>query len=127
MGKKILVVDDQLSIHVLMKHIFKKLKDQGIELLLAADGKKALKLVMEEHPDLIFLDVMMPNLNGYEVCQRIKAADSGTYVILLTGQNVELKRGAEVGADECITKPFYPNQILKRAVTVLGLDVVDKT
>lgn len=123
MSRKILVVDDQLPIHALMKRILGVLKDHGVEVLLAADGEEGLKLAMDERPDLIFLDVMMPYLSGFEVCQRIKAMDSDMYVILLTGQDMEQKRGAEVGADECIIKPFYPNQILERVAAVLGLDL----
>lgn len=122
MSKKILVMDDKHTIRVLMKHILGGLENQGIELLLAADGKEGLKLALDERPDLIFMDVKMPYLNGYEVCQRIKAAHSETYVILLTGQVTDKEYGIEIGADECINKPFHPNYILERVTNILGLD-----
>ena len=122
MDKKILVVDDKPLIRALMEHILGDLEDQGVELLLAASGEKGLELALDQRPDLIFLDVNMPHLSGYEVCKRIKAADSETYVILLTGQVVEEERGAQVGADECIAKPFYPDYILERVTAILELD-----
>ncbi len=122
MSKKILVMDDKHTIRVLMKHILGGLENQGIELLLAADGKEGLKLALDERPDLIFMDVKMPYLSGYEVCQRIKAAHSETYVILLTGQVTDKEYGIEIGADECINKPFHPSYILERVTNILGLD-----
>ena len=122
MGKKILVMDDKPPIRTLMEHILGNLKNQGVELLLAAGGEEGLKLALDEHPDLIFLDVKMPDLGGYEICQRVKAVHSETYVILLTGQAVDEKHGAEAGVDEYIAKPFHPNYILERVTTVLELD-----
>jgi len=122
MGKRILVVDDHPLILDLMKRIFEMLGNQDIELLMAADGKEALQLAIDKRPELVFLDVTIPYLDGFEVCQRIKAAGMKTHVILLTGEDMERRKGVEVGADECITKPFYPNQILHRAREVLGLD-----
>ena len=123
MSKKILIVDDTLIMRILLEQTLKRLGDQDVELLLAADGERGLELALTERPDLIFLDINMPNVSGYEVCQRIKAADSGMYVILLTGQAADQERGAAVGADEHVVKPFHPNYILERAVTVLGLDL----
>jgi DNA-binding response OmpR family regulator len=66
--------------------------------------------------------VQMPYLSGYEVCQRVKAAHNETYIILLTGQAEDEKCGTEVGADECIAKPFHPHHILERVATVLGIN-----
>jgi two-component system alkaline phosphatase synthesis response regulator PhoP len=91
---------------------------------LAADGEGALELVRNERPELVLLDVMMPRLSGYKVCEQIKAIESGIYVILLTakGQALDKVRGREAGADEYVTKPFDPDYIVERAVKVLGLD-----
>jgi DNA-binding response OmpR family regulator len=122
MDKKILVVDDHPSIHVLMKHILGELKDPDFDLLLASDGQKGLELALDKRPNLVFLDVTLPYLSGYEVCRRIKAAHSKTRVILLTGETKEEQhRTAEAGADGYIVKPFYPDQIIKEATYALGL------
>jgi two-component system alkaline phosphatase synthesis response regulator PhoP len=124
MSKKILIVDDDSHIRILLELTLEKLEDQGVELLLAADGQEGLDLALEKRPDLIFLDLRMPCLDGYGVCEGVKTAGGRTHVILLTakGQAVDKERGAEVGADEYITKPFDPDYILERAATVLGLE-----
>ena len=123
MSKKILVVDDHPYIHVLMKHILGELKDSNIELLLASDGQKGLELALDKHPNLVFLDVTLPYLNGYEVCRRIKATNNDIRVILLTGHAVEEEREMkEAGADGYIVKPFYPDQIIKETTHALGLN-----
>ena len=97
---RILIIDDKAPMRILLGHILEDLKDQGIDLLMAADGEEGLELALSEHPDLIFLDVTLPYLSGYEVCQRIKAAGNETYVIFLTGQEVDERQGAEAGVDE---------------------------
>jgi DNA-binding response OmpR family regulator len=125
MGKKILIVDDHPLILDLMKHIFDGLGNDDIELLMARDGKEGLRLALENNPDLAFLDITIPYLDGFEVCQRIKATGSKTYVILLAGLELEEGQSLATGADEWITKPFYPRQILQRAAAVLGLDIPD--
>jgi DNA-binding response OmpR family regulator len=124
MDKKILIVDDEPFIRVLLKQTLEDLEDKGVELLLAADGEEGIEIALNERPNLIFLDVMMPYVSGYEVCQRVKAQDSAIYVILLTakGQAMDKERGAEVGADEYVTKPFDPDYVLEKAATVLGLE-----
>ena len=78
----------------------------------------------QERPDLVFLDIMMPQLDGYEVCRRIKESDelSGTYVILLTakGQESDRRKGMGVGADEYMTKPFSPSRAVARVNEILA-------
>jgi two-component system alkaline phosphatase synthesis response regulator PhoP len=125
MNKKILIVDDQSFIRTLLEFTLERLADQGVELLVAADGEKALELALRENPELILLDVAMPNLDGYEVCERVRASGSNAYVIMLTarGQAKDHQRGVDVGANEYITKPFNPDYILKQAVNILGLNV----
>jgi two-component system alkaline phosphatase synthesis response regulator PhoP len=125
MNKKILIVDDQSFIRTLLEFTLERLSDQGVELLVAGDGEKALELALRENPELILLDVAMPNLDGYEVCERVRASGSKAYVIMLTarGQAKDHQRGVDVGADEYITKPFNPDYILKQAVNILGLNV----
>ena len=125
MNKKILIVDDQSFIRTLLEFTRERLADQGVELLVAGDGEKALELALRENPELILLDVALPNLDGYEVCERVRASGSNAYVIMLTarGQAKDHQRGVDVGADEYITKPFNPDYILKQAVNILGLNV----
>lgn len=123
--KRILIVDDEAFIRVLLTQTLEELEDQDVKLLTAVDGQDALEQALTQHPDLIFLDLMMPRLNGYQVCEQVKAADDSPYVILLTakGQALDKERGARVGADEYVTKPFDPDYILERAAKILGLEV----
>lgn len=125
MSKKILIVDDQSFIRTLLEFTLERLEDQGVELLVASDGEKALELALREDPELILLDVALPHLDGYEVCERVRASGSDAYVIMLTarGQAKDHQRGVDVGADEYITKPFNPDYILKQAMNILGLNV----
>jgi len=123
MSKKILIVDDAADIRTLLEHTLEELQDRGVELLSAANGEKGLSVALVERPDLIFLDIKLPDIDGYEVCQHIKAVLNDVYVILLTGHAVDMVHCAEVGADDFIAKPFYPDQILERAAAVLGLSL----
>jgi len=122
-NKQILIVDDEAFIRVLLKQTLEDLEDMGVDLLLAADGEEGVEIALRRHPDLIFLDVMMPKLNGYEVCRRIKEADSQAYIMLLTakGQAIDKEKGLAAGANEYVTKPFDPDYILERAAEVLGI------
>ena len=126
MPEKILIVDDEAFIRVLLTQTLEDLEEQGVELLTAADGREALEIALEERPDIIFLDVMMPYLSGYEVCQQVKEAAPDIYIILLTakGQAVDKEQGATAGADEYVTKPFDPDHILARVAKLLGREVV---
>jgi two-component system alkaline phosphatase synthesis response regulator PhoP len=121
--KKILIVDDEPFIRTLLEETLEEFEDQDVEVLVATNGAQGWQLVQEKKPELVFLDVMMPQLSGYEVCQRIKKnkALSGTYVIMLTakGQEVDRERGEEDGADEYVTKPFDPDYVIDRAQAVL--------
>ncbi len=124
--KRILIVDDEAFIRVLLVQAMDELKYEGVELFTASDGEEALEMVERYRPDLIFLDVMMPNLSGYDVCRRVKSSYPETYVIMLTakGQLVDRERGEALGTDEYITKPFDPDYLLKRAAQVLDVDVI---
>ncbi len=124
-GKKILIVDDEAFIRVLLMQTLEDLEDQGVELLSAADGKEALEIALAERPNIIFLDVMMPYLSGYEVCRKVKEEAPQVHVILLTakGQAVDKELGAAAGGDEYVTKPFDPDNILMRVGQLLDIDV----
>ncbi len=122
-NKQILIVDDEAFIRVLLKQTLEDLEDMGVDILVAADGEEGVEIALRRRPNLIFLDVMMPKMNGYEVCQRVKEVDSQTYIMLLTakGQAVDKEKGFAVGANEYVTKPFDPDYVLERAAEVLGI------
>ena len=124
-SRKILIVDDEAHIRALLEQTFEDLEDDGVELLTAADGETALALVADQRPDLVFLDVMMPTMNGYEVCRAVRSDLGLTDVtlVLLTakGQDADRERGLEVGADEFRTKPFDPDDLLDLARARLGI------
>lgn len=125
MNKKILIVDDEIYIRTLMEQALEDLEEEGVEILLAQEGKEGLRFAREEKPDLMFLDIMMPEKNGYEVCEEIKRDPDlkDIYIIMLTGkgQAADRARGEEVNANEYITKPFNPDEILQRASDILGV------
>jgi len=118
--KKILIADDNENIREALTYL---LEDEGYKLWLAKDGAETLRQVKDVHPDILFLDIMMPEVNGYDVCRAIKAdpALKNIYVIMLTakGQVAEQERGKEVGADEYIVKPFSPMEILSKIKNIL--------
>ena len=123
MQEKILVVDDE---HTMLDVIRYSLEKAGYQVCTAQDGVEALRLAREQKPDLVVLDIMMPKLNGYEVCQRVKEDPDagGIGIVLLTakGQEVDRRQGLELGASRYMTKPFDPDEVLKVAKELLGLD-----
>jgi len=125
MEQKILIVDDEAHIRMLIEQTLEELEDEGVEFFTAENGEAALEIISKEKPQLVFLDVMMPKMNGMEVCRRVKKelALDEVYIILLTakGQEVDRLKGQEVGADIYMTKPFDPEIILNKARAVLGL------
>jgi DNA-binding response OmpR family regulator len=119
----VLIVDDEQHIRLLIEQTLEPLEDEGVELLTAGDGETALGVVQQHRPALVFLDVMMPKRNGFEVCRAIKheLGLSDTYVVMLTakGQAYDREQGLEVGADVYLTKPFDPDELLDLARRVL--------
>jgi two-component system alkaline phosphatase synthesis response regulator PhoP len=126
MGKKILIVDDEAHIRMLIEQTLEELEDEDVTFLTAENGMDALELINAEKPQLVFLDVMMPKMNGMEVCRQVKQelALKDVYIVLLTakGQEIDRQKGHEVGADVYMTKPFNPETILSKARSVLGLE-----
>ena len=124
---KILVVDDEIYIVHILDF---SLGMEGYEVVTALDGEQALEKVKSEKPDLIVLDIMMPKLDGYEVCKNIKSSATTQHipVILLSakGRNVDQKLGFDVGADDYITKPFSPRKLVERINQLLGQTVTEK-
>ena len=122
---KILIVDDEPHLRMLIQQTLEELEDEGVELLSATDGEEALETIRHEEPDLVLLDVMMPKKNGFDVCNTVKneLGLSRIHIILLTakGQEFERQRGKEMGADLYMTKPFDPDALLEKARSVLGI------
>ncbi len=116
MTKKILIAEDEAYLRLLILQSIEELEDEGVEILMAEDGAQALEAIESEHPQLILLDVMMPHVNGFEVCQQVRTRDDipRPYIILLTakGQEYDRLRGNQVGADVYMTKPFNPDDLL---------------
>ncbi|MCC7491452.1 MAG: response regulator [Fimbriimonadaceae bacterium] len=121
MAKKILVADDEPHIVRLLKDVLSR---RGYEVITAEAGDRAVALAKSEVPALIFLDVMMPNLSGFEACQQIRSepALAGVPIFLLTarGQERDVEQGKQVGADRYLTKPFSPRQLADLVDAALG-------
>jgi DNA-binding response OmpR family regulator len=122
---KILIVDDEAHIRLLIEQTLEELEDQGVEISTADNGADALEMIKAEKPGLVFLDVMMPKMNGFDVCQKVKRdlGMSDIYIVMLTakGQEFDRQRGEQVGANVYMTKPFDPDELLAKATQVLGL------
>ena len=125
MTKKILIVDDEPHIRLLLEQTLEELEDAGIELLTVENGEEGLEAIKTERPDIVFLDVMMPKMNGFDVCNAVKneLRIDGVYIIMLTakGQEFDKQRGQQVGVDLYMTKPFDPDEVVEKALEVLGL------
>ena len=126
MSNKILICDDEPHIRMLLEQTLEDLEDEGVELLIATNGQEGLDTILEERPQLVFLDVMMPKLSGFEVCEKVKKEHgiSDVKIVLLTakGQEVDRERGLSAGADEYFTKPFDPDDIYDFASETLGIE-----
>lgn len=121
--KKILIVDDEAYIRLLIEQTLEELEERGVRLLEADNGTSALEIILEEKPQLVFLDVMIPKMNGFELCRKVKQELKleGIYIVFLTakGQEYDLLTGKEAGADHYMTKPFDPDVLLKLAEKVI--------
>ncbi len=124
---KILIVDDELTMRTLLKELLEGFEDKGVELLTAENGKEAIESIKTEKPELVILDVMMPGMNGFEVCNTVKneLGMKDVYVIILTtsGQEYYKQKGKDVGADIFIIKPFSPDELIKEVSKVLEIEI----
>jgi DNA-binding response OmpR family regulator len=116
MGRKILVVDDEV---VLLEAIAYNLEQAGYQVITAADGASALEAVRREKPDLVILDLMLPEIDGLEVCRQLRREDSNKLripIMMLTAKSdeIDVVLGLEVGADDYMTKPFGRHELLAR-------------
>jgi len=127
MTRRVLVVDDELYIRNILDF---SLGSEGFEVVTAADGEEALKKALDLVPDLIVLDVMMPKIDGFEVCRAVKAKGETKHipVILLTARDSDKDRdkGQEVKCDAYITKPFSPNKLAETIHEFLGSPAKEK-
>lgn len=119
--KKILIADDEHKIIMTLEYAFKK---AGYEVFIARDGSEVLELLKTEIPDMILLDIMMPNVDGYTTLSEIKKDKnlSGIKVILLSAKSGEadIKKGLELGADDYITKPYSIKKLTERVEELLA-------
>ena len=113
MGKTVLIVDDEKNIVDILSF---NLKNEGFEIITAYDGETAIEQYAKNRPDLILLDVMLPVLDGFEVCRRIREKDITTPIIMLTAREEETDKvlGLDIGADDYITKPFSIRELQAR-------------
>jgi two-component system, OmpR family, alkaline phosphatase synthesis response regulator PhoP len=114
-NKKVLIVDDEAMIRLLLKQVIDRLDMKNLSVLVAEDGEEALKIIGEERPDLILLDVLLPKMNGYDVCQQVRNIENyNPHIIILTarGNNNDRQRAESIGANGFMTKPFNPSRLM---------------
>ena len=118
MVKTVLVVEDEMPIATLLKY---NLEQAGFEVLLAHDGQAGLDTAVQQAPDLILLDLMLPKLDGVEVCKELRRLRINIPIIMLTARDDEFDKvlGLELGADDYMTKPFSPREVIARVKAVL--------
>jgi DNA-binding response OmpR family regulator len=121
MSRSILIADDEPNIVISLEYLLQR---EGYSVAVARDGQEALDAIAQAPPDLVLLDVMLPRVSGFEVCQKIREnADwSGMRVLMLTakGRDVEMSKGIALGADAYVTKPFSTKDLLAQIRTLLG-------
>jgi two-component system alkaline phosphatase synthesis response regulator PhoP len=124
---KILIIDDEPTMRELLMETLEKLEDKGVEILVAEDGEEGLEIVRTEKPDLIILDVTMPGINGFEVCDIVKnkLGMKEVSVLMLTANKYGFNNQnyKDVGADIFMTKPFDPDSIIKEVAKFLKIEV----
>lgn len=121
MSKKVLIVDDEPNIAISVDFLMRR---EGFEVLVAHDGEEGLALIRADRPDLVILDVMMPKLDGFEVCKAVRADPtlSGVRILMLTakGRAAEITKGLSLGADAYIPKPFSTRELVAKVKELLG-------
>ncbi|MFO1324875.1 MAG: response regulator [Burkholderiales bacterium] len=121
MAKKILIADDEPNIVVSLEFL---MKQKGYDVRTVGNGDDALRSIAEFAPDLVLLDVMMPRLSGYEVCQKMREnpAWAGIRIVMLSakGRDIEVSKGMAVGADAYVTKPFSTSDLMAQVRALLG-------
>jgi two-component system alkaline phosphatase synthesis response regulator PhoP len=118
MNELILLVDDEPSI-IQLSWLY--LEREGFRIQSVNDGEAALEAVAHAHPELVVLDVMLPKLDGFEVCRRLRASNSSVAILMLTARDEDIDKilGLELGADDYLTKPFNPRELVARVKAIL--------
>lgn len=120
MPKTILIVDDEPNIVISIEYLMKR---AGYEVAIAYDGQQALNYLAENSPALMILDVMMPNKNGFEVCEEVRAdnrfVDMPILMLTAKGREAEMNKGLSLGANAYITKPFSTHELVERVKSLL--------
>ena len=122
MIKKVLIADDEQNIVISLDFLLRR---EGFEVLVAADGEEALAKIRSDRPDLVLLDVMMPKMNGFDVCKALSADPelASIRVLMLTakGRDTEVTKGLGLGADAYMTKPFSTKELVVKVRALLGM------
>lgn len=121
MTKKVLIVDDEPNIAISVEFLMRR---EGFEVLVARDGEEGLARIRADRPDLVVLDVMMPKLDGFEVCKAVRADPTlaGVRILMLTakGRAAEISKGLSLGADDYIPKPFATRELVAKVKELLS-------
>ena len=121
MSSKVLVADDEPNIRISLEFLMKR---EGHAVSIARDGPAALAAIRRERPDLVLLDVMMPGLSGFEVCQAVRADEAlaGVKILMLSakGRDTDIAKGQALGADAYMTKPFSTRELAEKVREMLG-------
>ena len=114
--KKVLIVEDEIAIRIYLEQALEDLEDEGVEIITAVNGEEAMETIQAERPNLVILDIMMPIIDGFEVCNKVKneLGMNDIYIIMLTakGREAERDKGLSLGADAYITKPFSTHDLV---------------
>ncbi|MCB1857901.1 MAG: response regulator [Gammaproteobacteria bacterium] len=121
MTRKILIVDDEQNIAISVEFLMKR---EGFEVTVARDGEEGLERIRADRPDLVLLDVMMPKLNGFQVCEAVRSDPelAEVRIVMLTakGREAEINKGMSLGADAYIPKPFATSDLVAKVKALLG-------
>lgn len=125
MSATVLVVDDEQAILTLVEFHLKK---SGYQVMTATDGNQAFQMVQAHQPDLVLLDVMLPGMDGFDVCRKMRASGLTMPVMMLTARDEEMDKvlGLELGADDYLTKPFSPRELVARVKALLRRSFSDR-
>jgi two-component system, OmpR family, alkaline phosphatase synthesis response regulator PhoP len=122
---KVLIVDDEPLIRLLLEQTLEVFQEHGVEVLSSENGVEAVEIIKKERPELVFLDVMMPKMNGFEVCsivkQQLKMSDVCIVMLTAKGQEQDKQKAMEAGTDQYITKPFSIQAVANKVTEILGI------
>ena len=121
--KKVLIVDDEDMTRILLSQVLERTNMAPLEIVVAEDGEEALDVADRQRPELILLDLLLPKMNGYDVCRKLREMpDYDPYIIILTarGHNADREQAAAIGANSFMTKPFNPSGLIAQLNALWG-------